>query len=309
MLGNTRDAKRMIDVLTLVLVLVMATQAVMGLLFETAYRDVDWIKATWFGNDCMTLFVAVPLLVVGLVSAGRGSPRGLLLWAGLLGYAVYNYAFYLLGAALNVFFPLYVLAVVLAVSLLVLVLMRANASRVAAYCGSSVPVRVVGGSLVVVALGLASAWMAMWAAHVFGGRPTPVDPAVFRLVAALDLSLMAPALLVGGVLLWRRKPWGYVIASIASIQAALYLLVLSVNSIIAITRGLTAAPGELPIWGSLAALMTTMALVLLFNVKAELKDSLCEASAMPPGAGNTSANDAFSQVAGSLLTTRRTRPR
>jgi hypothetical protein len=36
----------------------------------------------------------------------RGSSRG-------AGYAVYNYAFYLFGAELNVFFPLYVASVLL----------------------------------------------------------------------------------------------------------------------------------------------------------------------------------------------------
>ena len=79
----------------------MALQASTGLLFESQYRDVDWIRATWFGNDWVTLLVAVPLLFAGLVRAAAGSIRGLLLWLGLIGYALYNYAFYLFGAALN----------------------------------------------------------------------------------------------------------------------------------------------------------------------------------------------------------------
>ena len=45
---------------------------------------------------------------------------------------------------------------------------------------------------------------------------------------------MVSALTVGGVLIWRRMPWGLVISAIASIQGALYLLVLSVNSVVAI---------------------------------------------------------------------------
>jgi hypothetical protein len=40
----------------------------------------------------------------------------------------------------------------------------------------------------------------MWTAYVFAGRPTPVDPEAFKIVAALDLSLMVPALTVGGIL-------------------------------------------------------------------------------------------------------------
>ena len=241
----------------------------MGLFFQTAYRDVDWIRATWFGNDWVTLVVAVPLLVAGLVRAASGSIRGLVLWLGLIGYAVYNYAFYLLGAALNAFFLMYVVALVLAVVLLILALAHVNATQIAESFRPAAPVRLLGGSLVCVGMALASAWIAMWVAYVFAGRPTPVEPEAFRLVAALDLSLMVPALTAGGILLWRRMPWGYLIAAIASVQGALYLFVLSVNSVVAIRRGLANAPGELSIWGPLTIFMTIVALVLLANIQDE----------------------------------------
>jgi hypothetical protein len=108
----------------------------------------------------------------------------------------------------------------------------------------------------------------MWAAYVFAGRPTPVDPDAFRLVAALDLSLMVPALVSGGVLLWQRRPWGVVLSAIAGVQGSLYLVVLSVNSWIAIERGLAAWPGELVIWGPLAAVTGTVTVLLLWSVRA-----------------------------------------
>ena len=125
----------------------------------------------------------------------------------------------------------------------------------------------VSDSDVVIGVGLAAVWTAMWAAHVFAGRPTPVDPEAFRLVAALDLSMMVPALLSGGVLLWRRRPWGVVLAAIAGVQGSLYLAVLSINSLIAIQRGLARWPGELVIWGPLAAATVTVTLLLLVSVR------------------------------------------
>jgi hypothetical protein len=127
------------------------------------------------------------------------------------------------------------------------------------------PVRLIGGYLVFLAVGLAILWLGIWAAYAFAGRPTPIEPEAFKVVAALDVSLMVPALAVGGVLLWRRRPWGYLIATTAAIQGALYLLVLSVNSAIAIRRGLAAAPGELEIWGPLTLFTTAAAVVLLRN--------------------------------------------
>lgn len=245
----------------------ISVQSGLGLLFPGQYRDVEWIRLAWFGNDWVTLAVGVPLLVAALLLARGGSTPGLLLWFGMLGYGAYNYAYYMLGAALNAFFPLYIAALVLSGLTLVLALSRTDAAGVAARFGPRTPARLIGGYLVFVAASLTLVWMGMWAAHVFAGRPTPVEPEAFRLVAALDLSLMVPALAFGGVLLWRKNAWGYVVAAIAGVQGSLYLLVLSVNSAIQIAYGLAQAPGELPVWGPLAAATTAATILLLANAR------------------------------------------
>ena len=202
---------------------------------------------------------------LGSEDCAQGSERGLLLVLGLAGYAVYNYAFYLFGAALNIFFPVYVVIFLLDISTLGLLLSHLDVTAVAAAFRHETPVRLIGGYLVFVAVGLAIVWLGMWGAYAFAGRPTPIDPEAFKVVAALDLSFMVPTLTVGGVLLWKRRAWGYLIATIAAIQGALYLLVLSVNSAIAISRGLATAPGELPIWGPLTIFTALAAILLLRN--------------------------------------------
>ena len=64
--ANMLDRMRVARRLSTVLLAVMLTQALMGLAFQAAYRDVEWIRATWFGNDWVTLVVAAPLLLIGL---------------------------------------------------------------------------------------------------------------------------------------------------------------------------------------------------------------------------------------------------
>jgi hypothetical protein len=223
----------------------MAAQSLLGRVFPGQYRDVAWIQTTWFGNDLVTLLLAVPLLLVARVLVRRGSVRGLLLWLGVLGYSAYNYAYYMLGAALNSFLPLYVALLVLSVATLILVLSRIDVAQVAAGFRAQTPVRIIGGYLVFVAIGLSLVWFGMWAAYIFAGRPTPVESEAFKLVAALDTSIIVPLMAVGGVLLWRRSVWGGIVAGIAGIQGSLYLLVLSVNAAVAILRGLVPTPGEL----------------------------------------------------------------
>jgi len=263
------DKLKLPCVLAATLAALMAVQSVLGLLLEEQYRDAEWIKAAWFGNDWVTLVVAVPLLIMALAMARRGSVRGLLLSLGLVGYAAYTYAYYLLGAALNAFFVLYVVTFVLSAITLILALSRIDAAHVAASFRPTTPVRTIGGFLAVVGFGLACVWVTMWAAYVFAGQPLPVDPEAFKLVAALDLSLMVTGLTFGGILLWRREAWGYIVAAIASIQASLYLLVLMAGSIVGVHRELAKAPGEVPIWGMLAVLTTAVTVLLLTNIRCE----------------------------------------
>jgi hypothetical protein len=247
----------------------MGIQAALGLAFSTAYRDAAWIAATWWGNDLVTLLFAVPLLALAVILAGRGSPRGTLLWAGMLAFAAYNYAYYLLGAAMNEFFVVYVACVLLSAAALILLLASLDARTVAAGFRKRTPNRLLGAYFMVVATGLTAVWLGTWAGYAFTGRPTPVATEAFKLVAALDLTLMVPALGLGGYLLFRRRPWGYVISASAAVQASLYLLVLSVNSVVAIRRGLAEAPGELPLWGALLVLTTAATTVLLACVRTE----------------------------------------
>lgn len=248
---------------SLALATLMAAQSLLGLLFPGAYRDIPWVKATWFGNDLVTLFIALPILLASVLLASRGSARARLVWLGALAYAGYNYAFYVLGAGLNVFFALYVLAFIVSAAALIIGLSGTDAESVAQGFSERTPARSIGGYYVFVAVGLSAVWLGTWAAYAFAARPTPVSTEVFQVVAALDLMLMVPPLATGGVLLWRRRPWGYVIASVSGVLASLYLLVLFVNSGLSIARGIVTAPGELPIWAPLFLLTVSATWVLL----------------------------------------------
>jgi hypothetical protein len=248
--------------LSVVVAALAAVQAVLGLTMSGEYRDTDLLRAGWFGNDVVTLVVAVPVLLGALALARRGSPRARVVWLGMLGYVIYNDAFYLFGAALNTFFPIYVGLLVLAVVALATALVRLDVAATGEAFSPRTPARVVGGYLVVLGSGLGAVWVALWAGHVFAGAALPVDVETFRVVAALDLTVVVPVLLGGGTLLWRRRPWGFVLGAAAGVIGTGYLLVLGASSLTVVVRGLADAPGELPLWGSLAV-TTTAATVLL----------------------------------------------
>src|SRR5687767_11840434 len=78
-----------------------AGAAVAGLAVRGLYVDApNWVQQAQ-GTDLATLFLAVPVLAVGLWTAARGSAAGrLAIVAGLL-YLVYNYAIFAFSVALN----------------------------------------------------------------------------------------------------------------------------------------------------------------------------------------------------------------
>jgi hypothetical protein len=250
-------------ILSRLLLALVTAQPLLGLARRDIYRDVEWITATWLGNDLVTLCVAAPVLALSSAGAARRSPRARLVWLGVVAYAAYNYAFYLLGAAMNAFFPIYVAAVLVSVVTLGVGLASTDVAVVARRCRRPGVARWIGGYYVFVACGLSLVWLGTWAAYIVAGRPTPIETEVFKLVAALDLTLLVPTLGAGGLLLWRRAAWGHVVAPLAGVQATLYLLVLAVNAGLFIVRGLTTAPGELPLWGALLVTTGAATAVLL----------------------------------------------
>lgn len=240
------NRKRM-EILTLVL---MSAQALSGLLFDV-YRDQDWVRLTWFGNDLVTLVVVLPLYAAALFGK---KPLFRMIHYGCLGYAVYNYAFYLFGAALNIQFPLYVAIFVLAVVNLVV---NTRADKMAAFdrlFDHAKSNALVAGIYLFIGLGLGSVWLLLWFSYVFLGRSLPVAPEQFRLVASLDLSFIVTLFFVSALNLIRRKPLGYLLGAIVGIQGSLYLLVLTLNSALGFLR--TREAGELPMWATLFVIET-----------------------------------------------------
>ncbi len=219
-------------------------------MIPSLYRDEDWVMAAWFGNDLVTLLVAVPLLIWSLLGVREGSRRAELVWYSMLGYSLYNYAYYLFGAALNWFFPLYVVLFTLPVFALILALGRLDPTAVASDFSSTTPRRWVGGYMLFTGGGLTLAWVGQWAVFMTTGSAPDIGSDAFQLIAAMDLSFMVPWFLFGGFLLLKRWPWGYVIAPLIVMKGATYTLVLTATSTVAALRGIEGTASQIPVWAA-----------------------------------------------------------
>jgi hypothetical protein len=241
-----------------------------GLFIRGVYRDNRWAATQWAGNDAVTLFVAVPALVLGLALSMWGSRRARIVWIAILHYMVYNYAFYLFGSAFNSLFLAY--AAIFATSILALVfaLPAIDVDELAAGFAETAPARAVAAWLVFIALGLGGLWTAMSVGFILSGvvpkvvadsgHPTSV-------VFAVDLGLLVPYLILGGSWLYRRKPWGYVLGTALSLSAATYTLALAAMGISADKTVVAGAAFLVPLWLvlSLASLGSGIAMLARFK--------------------------------------------
>jgi len=74
---------------TLTLVLAVVATGV-GLFVPAFYRDAEVLLPQLYGQDLLTLVVAVPALAIALYSAYQGSLRGYVVWLGVTGYLLYQ---------------------------------------------------------------------------------------------------------------------------------------------------------------------------------------------------------------------------
>jgi hypothetical protein len=188
--------------------------------------------------DAYNLVVGLPILLALLWLAYRGSLIGLLLWPGALFYIVYTYVLYLVGTPFSVLFLAYIALVALSASTMIGIVANIDGEQVRQRLGGAVPARTIGAILIGLAmLTLAQDASGALVTALAGGAP--LDP-LARHVWSADLVLELPAMLLGGVLLWRHKRLGYVVGAGLLLQFGLTPTGLA--AIIAFQPILTAAP-------------------------------------------------------------------
>jgi hypothetical protein len=185
----------------------VAIASLAGLLFQSSIYPTDELVESFVPNDVVNFVVGVPILLASMWLARRDRLLGLLFWPGALFYVFYTYLVYVLSMPLNVGFLLNLALIVLSAYTMMGLLASIDGEAVKQQLGGAVSERVGGGVLA----GLGALFLLRAGAMLIGGL-TSQEPMVVT-EAALNVSdfLTAPALIIGGVLLWRREALGYVV--------------------------------------------------------------------------------------------------
>jgi hypothetical protein len=183
-----------------------AVAALAGLAVPGLYVDSpNWVQQAQ-GTDLATLFLAVPVLAVGLWTASRGSTPGqLAVVAGLL-YLVYNYAIFAFSVAIN---PLTAVHIsILGLSLWSLLVAGRSAVEGSEAVCERLNRRAAGGLLIAVGLLFGLLWLGqILSTSITGTLPPDLIKAgiASNPVYALDLAFFLPLCVLAGVGLLRRN--------------------------------------------------------------------------------------------------------
>ncbi len=200
----------------------------------------------------------------------RGSQRAQLVWLAMLDYTLYNFAFYVFAAAFNWFFLIYVALFTLSIFALIFGLVNIDVNGISQKFPARTPVKWISGYMLFVAVGLSTVHITQSLCFVVTGQLPPIVVKTghpTNVIPALDLSLLVPIFVLGAIWLWKRRPWGYVLAAMSIVNGAVYTLVLTVVSLWAANAGVPGASAEIPLWFFLTTAGLIASLFLLGNLK------------------------------------------
>jgi hypothetical protein len=251
-----------------VLAVLAATAALTGLLADGAYGPPAATAEMLRAFDLVTLAV-VPALAAATVLARRGSAAARLVMAGLVAHLGYAYAYDVFGTGFNDLFLLHAAILATGTVALVLTLVHLDAGAVTPRLAGWPGARAAAVLLGVLAVSLGALWSyaavhnAVTGEIPAGSRLVETDTVV-HLGMALDLVLLVPLYAAAAVLLWRRRPWGFVLAAVALVAGVLqqvgYQVAMLFQSAAGIPGAVAFDPGE-----PLVALLYVVAGVLLLR--------------------------------------------
>ncbi|MFP4461891.1 MAG: hypothetical protein ACLFQE_06810 [Thermotogota bacterium] len=196
------------------------------------------------GQDYVTFFMAIPLLIFGLFKALKGSLRWRLFLAGVLGYFFVNYWFYTAMGMYNELFLIYVSLMGLTFFGLSTVLFGVDLSTITGKFSAKTPFKLSGIFLIVNASMITLLWLQVVVPPLLDGTiiPKEVQHYTTLIVQGFDLGLLLPLSFVTAVLFLKRKPLGFLLAPVYLVFLSLLMTALLAKLIAMSLAGVPGGP-------------------------------------------------------------------
>ncbi len=230
------------------------------------YWDTVSSAAQMQANDAVALFLALPLLAVSFRLTQKGSLRGRLLLTGTLGFILYTYITMCFGAAYNPFFLIYVALFSLSLFAFVLSMMSFDVNSLPARFSQNLPRKWIAGLLLFAAAFLSLAWLGRIAQTFTADTVPQLENTTSMFIQAMDLGIVVPVCVLSAILLLRRSPWGYLLASVGLVKFLTLGTAVSLMGLNMARVGVPISAVELIVFSSMALAGIATTFILLKNV-------------------------------------------
>lgn len=211
-------------------------------------------------QDYVTLLAGIPLLLIALALARRGSVKGRYLLAGTLGYFLVTYLFYTVMGMYNQLFLAYVALTGASFYAFVLVLLSFDITKSASWFRPSVPVKAAGGFLIFNSLAIGFLWLNIVVPPLLNGTVVPVQVEHYTtlIVQGLDLAILLPASFLCGLLFIRKRPTGFLLAPVYFVFLTLLMTALTAKVVAMYLSGYNVIPVIfiIPVFNLITAICT-----------------------------------------------------
>lgn len=221
------------------------------------------------GQDYITLFLGIPLLIVGLYFTRKDSLRGRFFLAGVSGYFLVTYLFYTVMAMYNELYIVYVSLIGLSFFTLSNILFTIPFNDLKEKFSGKTPNKLSGIFLMVNALLIALLWLQVVVPPLLDGTiiPETVQHYTTLIVQGMDLGLLLPLSVVSGLFFLKKRKIGYLMAPVYLVFLSLLMTALLAKIVAMSLTGVSAGPA-LVIIPILMLLSYTCTYLTLKSVKA-----------------------------------------
>jgi len=242
-----------------------------NLVLPSAYAlEAPLWAAQGIGQDWVDLLVAAPALAALAWLARRGSGRAALLLGGALAYTAYSLVLYAFALHFNPLFLAYALALGLSFYALLALVLAVARQDAGSWCATRAPALAAGAFSTFIGIAFAALWLGeILPALATGATPRAIGEAglITNPVQVLDLGIVLPAFIVGGIALMRRRPLGcWLVPLMLAFGVFMDLALIGMDLSMA-ARGLPGGGQRLPVFVVMAAASLAMLWALLRRIE------------------------------------------
>lgn len=171
-------------------------------------------------QDIVTIILGIPLLLIALFFSRKGLIKGRLLLTGTLAYFLYTYTSYAFLCMYNQFFIIYVMLMSASLFAFVLSMLSFDIEKLKSNFSEKFPVKFVGGFVLFCVTFIGLMWLKLILTPLLNGSvPTVLEHYTTLVIQVMDLGFIVPSGIIAGILLIKKRPFGYLLASVITIKA------------------------------------------------------------------------------------------